>query len=321
MVHRFTEFTGEGAGRRGLIPNSHSNKELRQKPRDDDGLNSVNMQKTLVHRIQPQSSESLSTAQDGRKASAMTTTTVKTTTPIDAFLEHIRQDFDDDGLRLIFADYLDEHLAPTPVTVGHLPNWLRVRFHRDRPVYFIDTWATLHSSMQAVWDAIKEYLQRTGTDRRGTILDHAGSTVVGGHLAFVAEPYAGDEEALRCFRGLAEGLGCIDAFTRQSWHSQQHPSAKGCVRILLFPPTAGLRPEDAKAVNRKKPVFTGWVHVGGKWEAVRQGQRNRRVCVEWLYRAIAQRDVGEWACAITTNGKPPAYVPHDPYATHQQQSR
>jgi uncharacterized protein (TIGR02996 family) len=239
--------------------------------------------------------------------------TVKTT-EIDAFLEAIRAAPNDDGLRLIFADYLDEQVEPTPVRLGQHPNWLRQRFHRDRLVYFIDTWATLRSSAWAVRDSIKEFLQRTGPARLGSLIDHDGTTTIGGHLCWVSEPYADDEEAVRYFRLLAQGLGALDAFCRQSWHCQQHPSASGCVRMLLFPPTAGLPPEEAKAAERRKRwrhSYSGWVFANGKWEPVMKGQRHRRTCVESLYRGIAQHNLGEWACAITTTGKPPGYVPHD----------
>jgi uncharacterized protein (TIGR02996 family) len=240
--------------------------------------------------------------------------TVKTTGEIDGFLEEIRAAPNDDGLRLIFADYLDEQVEPTPVRLGHLPNWLRQRFHACRPVYFIDTWATLRGSGWAVRDAISEFLQRTGPAHLGSLLDHDGATTVGGHLCFVSEPYGKEEQAIRYFRLLAQGLGCVDAFARQSWHSQQHPSASGCVRLLLFPPAAGLKPEEVKAAERRKRwrhSYTAWVYVNGRWESVSKAQRFRRTCVEALYRGIAQHNLGEWACAITTTGKPPAYVPHD----------
>jgi uncharacterized protein (TIGR02996 family) len=243
------------------------------------------------------------------------TTTLKTWTPVDGFLQEIRQDFNDDGLRLIFADYLDEKVGPTPVTLGKIPNWLRLRFHRERPVYFIDTWATLHSSAWAVRDAIKEFLQRTGPAQLGSLLDHDGTTTVGEHLCFVSECYATDKEAVRYFRYLAQGLGCVDAFARDSWHTREHPSASGCSRILLFPPAAGLPPDEAKAAKRRKRwgrSYTCWGYVNGTWEPLSKGQRHRRTCVELLYRGIAQRDLPEWACAITTTGKPPSYVPHAP---------
>jgi hypothetical protein len=245
----------------------------------------------------------------------MATTTMKIETPIDGFLQAIRQDFNDDGLRLILADYLDEQVALSPVTLGRLPNWLRQRFHACRPVYFHDTWATLRSSGWAVRDAISEFLQRTGPPHLGSLLDHDGTTTVGGHVCFVSECYATDKEAVRYFRLLAQGLGCVDAFSRQSWHSQQHPSASGCVRMLLFPPTAGLSPKEAKAAQRRKRwrrPYTCWVYVNGRWEPLGKPQRHRRASVEALYRGIAQHNLGEWACAITTTGKPPAYVPHDP---------
>jgi uncharacterized protein (TIGR02996 family) len=265
-----------------------------------------------------------------------TTTTNGTPSRIDGFLEAIRQDFHDDGLRHILADYLDEQ-GPTPVTAGDLPEWLRLRFPRDRPVIFLDPWAKPYAMASAVRDAIKEYLQRTGPRHLGSLLYHDGSTTIGGHLCYVSEPYGTEEEAIRYFRGLAQGLGCVDAFARQSWHSQQYPAAKGCVRMLLFPPMAGLKPEEAeeaKEVERRKRWkrwrFFGWVFAdgkwgpaarvfaNGKWEYVSKGQRYVQTCIDQLRRAIDRRDLGEWACAITTTDKPPDYIPHYPYHTHHE---
>src|SRR5947209_6266368 len=49
------------------------------------------------------------------------------------FLRAVLDAPDADGPRLAFADWLDER-GPTPVRLGHLPNWLRVSWlRRTRP--------------------------------------------------------------------------------------------------------------------------------------------------------------------------------------------
>jgi uncharacterized protein (TIGR02996 family) len=155
---------------------------------------------------------------------------------IGAFLASIRDDFDDDGLRLIFADYLDEHVPPTPVRGHHIPRWLRMGWARNRP-RGVRRWGRGTSSA-ALREELAEWLGRPlGRQPLLSGVSHDGSTVVGGYLCWVTEPFAGEEAALHYLRPLAGHLpGCVDAFSRSTWHARDQTWPGRCVRILLFPP-------------------------------------------------------------------------------------
>jgi uncharacterized protein (TIGR02996 family) len=158
---------------------------------------------------------------------------------ITGFLVTIRDDFDDDGLRRIFADFLDE-LGPTPVRGHRVPKWLRMAWARNRPDP-VRRWGQ-GTSASAVWEELKEWLGRPlGRQALLSGVSHDGSTVVGGYRCWVTEPFAGEEAALRYLRPLARHLGAVDAFSRCTWHAREQTWPGRCVRILLFPPPSAPR--------------------------------------------------------------------------------
>jgi uncharacterized protein (TIGR02996 family) len=153
---------------------------------------------------------------------------------ITGFLASIREAFDDDSVRLIFADLLDE-LGPTPVRGHRVPTWLRTAWARNRPDP-VRRWGRGTSS-SAVREELRHWLGLPlGRQPLLSGVAHDGSTVVGGYRAWVTEPFGGEEAALHYLRPLARHLGAVDAFSRLTWHARDQTWPGSCLRILLFPP-------------------------------------------------------------------------------------
>lgn len=136
-------------------------------------------------------------------------------------------------LRAAFADWLDER-GPTPVWLHHLPNWLRLAWVRTRrptdviPRSSPSSW----SVAQEIDRDVSAFNARAG---RWCSLDHWGTTILGGVVAFVNEPYAKDPDAQVMFDGLAGRVGAAHGYARGSaW-------GNGTMRVLLFPPLEMLR--------------------------------------------------------------------------------
>jgi uncharacterized protein (TIGR02996 family) len=161
---------------------------------------------------------------------------------ITGFLRSIRDDFDDDGLRLIFADFLDD-LGPGPVRSHHLPRWLGAAWVRNRPKG-VRRWGR-RTSAAGVREELAEWLSWP-LDRQPLLsgVVHDGTTVVGGYRCWVTEPFAGEEGAIRYLRPLARHLGCVDAFSRVAWRARDQTWPGQSVRILLFPPPSSPSTED-----------------------------------------------------------------------------
>jgi hypothetical protein len=151
------------------------------------------------------------------------------------FLKTILDEFDDDNLRRIFADFLAETFGPTRVRSHHVPDWLRRAWVRDRPDNVL--WCGHGTAGSVVRAEIQDWLgQSLGRQALLSGVSHDGSTVIGGFRCWVTEPLADEQGALRYLRPLARHLGCVDAFTRCTWRSRYETWPGGPVRIVLFPP-------------------------------------------------------------------------------------
>ncbi len=134
----------------------------------------------------------------------------------------------DDPLPLLaLADYLSER-APTPVRLGHVPDWLRRAWPKARqgdPGRGVFRGLTAGG---AVLMDMGEWLRGQSATRYWQ-LDHAGSTDVGGLECFASEPYATLEVAREQARCLTGKVKCVGVGLDQGrWN-------RGTVRVLLLP--------------------------------------------------------------------------------------
>jgi uncharacterized protein (TIGR02996 family) len=164
--------------------------------------------------------------------------------PLEGFLANVHDHPDDDLLRLVLADFLDEQGA-TPVQYGSIPEWLRLTWLRVAPASLFVSYhrrGVPYRTTRAVVETIHAWLGRSRLrDSPGL---HWGCSRIGGHLCFINEMYylgdydhARDLEVPTGFRPLAKLLGCVDAFSRRTWVLRKRPAVQ-CVRMILFPPEA-----------------------------------------------------------------------------------
>ncbi len=128
----------------------------------------------------------------------------------DAFLASLARQPDDD-LADFFGDWLDAQ-GPTPVRLGHLPNWLRLGWLRAVRPSPRPRAQGRHLNGGSVAMEIDAWL----AGHRLLALDHWGATVVAGRPCLVTEPYSTLPEVLRQCRALALVVGGIAAAARRS---------------------------------------------------------------------------------------------------------
>jgi hypothetical protein len=147
-----------------------------------------------------------------------------------ALLEEVRSCPTEPLPLLALADYLSEQ-APTPVNLGHVPDWLRQAWMKARRGDADHRWRGLTSGWAVLTD-LGEWLSGQSATHYWR-LDHAGSTVVGGLEGFATEPYGSLEVAREQARCLAGKVGCVGVGLAEGrW-------GRGTVRVLLLPPPEG----------------------------------------------------------------------------------
>ncbi len=168
---------------------------------------------------------------------------------LSSFLEVIRRSPGDDTVRLVFADWLDEHYPATPVRPGVLPKGFNAYWHHQLLGYEFK----LHFGYERPGGGRKwgngDILRAFATVLSSTWAAHAveiDATEVGGFPVLVIELRADDATALRLCAAMQPGSGgCPVSFSRQA--AVGASAVRICIWYTALPDRMTLLQE---AVNR-----------------------------------------------------------------------